>query len=159
MKKVYLLSAVYLFYVMGMFLATLPTFVFTLCSIIFLPDDPQIVILCVVFVISTVSVGGAIFISGRFFIQWITIDEQKITARCVFCKLQELKWEEVVEIRIAKFEFGSPGAPAKWLVFYDGKEKYQGNGIITKKGYITLRYSKKREMFIKQIHPEIKWVF
>lgn len=159
MKKVYLLSAVYLFYSIGM-LSSATLFVgFTLCAIIFGQDNPTINYAYIGLVIEVIYFVIAIFISGRFFIQWITIDEQKIKARCIFLKLQELKWEEVVEIRIAKFEFGSPGAPAKWLVFYDGKEKYQGNGIITKKGYITLRYSKKREMFIKQIHPEIKWVF
>lgn len=158
-KKTYLLSAVYLFYVLGLSLTAIPFFVLMFYDIINNPEGSNIITDSILFVIATLNLLLFIFLSGRLFIQWITVDEQKITARCVFCKLQELKWEEVVEIRIAKFEFGSPGAPAKWLVFYDGKEKYQGNGIITKKGYITLRYSKKREEFIKQLHPEIRWNF
>lgn len=87
-KKTYLLSAVYLFYVLGLSLTAIPFFVLMFYDIINNPEGSNIITDSILFVIATLNLLLFIFLSGRLFIQWITIDEQKITARCVFCKLQ-----------------------------------------------------------------------
>lgn len=158
MKKTYLTSAIYILY--GALSLLFNIFVILICilGIIYGRNNPTIYINYIILPIFAILFIFLFVLFGKTFFQWVIIDEKQIIARNIFGVIQKIAWEDVVEIRIAKFEFGSPGAPAKWLFFYDGTEKYQRNGLITKEGYITIRYSERKCLFLRTLKPEVKWL-
>jgi DNA integrity scanning protein DisA with diadenylate cyclase activity len=115
--------------------------------------------------VGTIISGFAIIfffiLLGYFMLQWVTVDEQKICGRNLFGKLREITWDDVREIRIERVKYAPEERPLGWLIFIEKKDparRYTGGGM-TKKSCIKIRYSRKAEEFLKQCHPEAKFIY
>lgn len=91
-----------------------------------------------------------IIIMGKKMFQWIIIDENHITAKCIYGTIKKIKWDDLKDIVFERFDIGSPGIKSGWFVFVEeGKRLYQKNGVITKDSYITLKSNRKTLETIK----------
>jgi hypothetical protein len=112
-------------------------------------------------IISGFTIILLFIVLGYLAIQWVTVDEQKICGRNLFGKLREITWDDVREIRVEKVKYAPAEKPLGWLIFIEKKDparRYTGGGM-TKKSCIKIIYSRKAEEFLKQCHPEVKFIY
>lgn len=83
--------------------------------------------------------------------QFTILTEDGIKVRCAWFTIRKLKWEEVKEVRLERFDISVPGAfKSKWYVFDDGVKRSQKNGLASKAGHITLSYSKRAKRAVEE---------
>lgn len=143
-RKIYL---THLFYIVGGVIAILIPLIFNIIliyAIIATPENPTIQYVYIMLFIGIIGLIIFINIIGRKMLQWIIIDESKITAKCIFGKIKEIEWSELKEIVFERYDVSTAGTKSGWFVFVEngGEELYQRNGLITKKSNITLKYNK-----------------
>ncbi len=97
-----------------------------------------------------------IIVFGKYFFQWVRIDESGVYGKCLWGTIAFCKWEDLKEIYIARFPVSHPNAfTTKWFVFDDGKEEVRRgngttNGLMMKGHHIRLTYSKRALKAIQQ---------
>ena len=97
----------------------------------------------------TVILITVMAVLGYYMLQWVVVSEEGIKARCLWCTIRKLKWEEVKEIRYEMFYVNREWAYSSgWYVFDDGAVRRQRSGIFNKKSHITLRATKRAEEVI-----------
>lgn len=124
------------------------------------PSIPVLYWMMPLFAVISITV---IAFMGYFLVQYTVISEDGIKAKCLWCTIRKLKWEEVKEVRYERLYANpewllSPG----WFVFDDGvvRRKTVNEFIIRKKAnYITLRAAQQtKEIIEKYWHGPIATV-
>ena len=143
----------YLFYWISGIIALMMPFGLSVFMIYVIGNDENNQSIIYDFLILFISASTFVFfiiIMGKKMFQWIIIDENHITAKCIYGTIKKIKWDDLKDIVFERFDIGSPGIKSGWFVFVEeGKRLYQKNGVITKDSYITLKSNRKTLETIK----------
>ena len=104
------------------------------------------------------AVLGLFIAFGAFLFQWVTLDENGITARSLFRVIKHADWKDVTEIKGIWISYSLLSQGKKFLLFVDGAGSRGLPPTIynRKDKYIRVAESTKCLEYLSKFHPEIK---
>lgn len=94
---------------------------------------------------------------GFLFIQWITVDEEKVVSRNLFKIIREFKWEELTEIKPVSIGYTPIHPKFKWFILVDSNEGEinLASPFNIKGKYIKIKNTKRSREIIKKHRPDL----
>lgn len=153
MKTKYLFVGYWFLYFGGIFLIliTLPEIILPIMMFVFDPGN-QTGVLVGVFLVGLFSFSAMLIISGKNHFQWVIVDQEGLSARCLWKVLVQKKWTDIRKVKIVRYPISvSGGFYSRWFVFEDERiDTGRHNYILEEKRPIMVKYNQRSLRIVKK---------